>query len=121
MVLLLQKALNLFKNIIHNDKNPRLNMRIKRWTKYVCLLWLLFLSLNSHAQKRYELTVQQAVDMAFQNLADVKNAQLDYRIQEEQNRGIEGQVYPQLSGSAGMQYYIQTPKILFPDASQAGI
>jgi len=91
------------------------------WTKYICLLWLLSLSLNSKAQKKYELTVQEAVDMAFKNLADVKNAQIDYRIQEEQNRGIEGQLYPQISGTAALQYYIQTPKILFPDASQAGI
>ncbi|WP_170971061.1 TolC family protein [Ilyomonas limi] len=96
-------------------------MRIVKLTKYLCLLWLLGISIGSHAQKKYELTVQQAVDMAFNNLADVKNAQLDYRIQEEQNKGIEGQLYPQLSGSAGVQYYIQTPKILFPDASQAGI
>lgn len=96
-------------------------MCIIKWTKYIGLLWLLCISISSKAQKRYELTVQQAVDMAFNNLADVKNAQLDYRLQEEQNRGIEGQVYPQISGTAGLQYYIQTPKILFPDASQAGI
>jgi outer membrane protein len=97
------------------------NMRVIKWIKYICLLWLLFLSVSSQAQKKYELTVQQAVDMAFNNLADVKNAQLDYRIQEEQNKGIEGQVYPQISGTAGLQYYIQTPKILFPDASQSAI
>jgi len=96
-------------------------MQVLRWSKHICLLWLLGVSISSRAQKKYELTVQQAVDMAFNNLADVKNAQIDYRIQEEQNRGIEGQVYPQISGTAGLQYYIQTPKILFPDASQAGI
>jgi len=96
-------------------------MRIIKLTKFLCLLWLLGICISSHAQKKYELTVQQAVDMAFNNLADVKNAQLDYRIQEEQNKGIEGQLYPQISGTVGAQYYIQTPKILFPDASQAGI
>src|SRR3954464_9835541 len=96
-------------------------MRNLRWTKYICLLWLLSISVSSKAQKRYELTVEQAVEMAFKNLADVKNAQIDYRLQEEQNKGIEGQVYPQISGIASTQYYIQTPKILFPDASQAAI
>ncbi len=96
-------------------------MRSLSWTKYICLLWLLSLSVSTKAQKKYELTVREAVDMAFKNLADVKNAQIDYKIQEAQNKGIEGQVYPQISGIAGTQYYIQTPKILFPDASQAGI
>ena len=96
-------------------------MRTLSWTKYICLLWLLSLSVSSNAQKRYELTVEEAVEMAFKNLADVKNAQIDYRLQEEQNKGIEGQVYPQISGIASTQYYIQTPKILFPDASQAAI
>lgn len=78
-------------------------------------------ALHANAQKKYELTVKEAVDMAFKNLADVKNAQIDYKIQEEMNKGIEGQIYPQLSGTAGLQYYIQTPKILFPDASKQGI
>ena len=96
-------------------------MRSLSWIKYLCLLWLLSLSVSGKAQKRYELTVEQAVAMAFKNLADVKNAQIDYRLQEEQNKGIEGQVYPQLSGTASTQYYIQTPKILFPDASEAAI
>jgi outer membrane protein len=96
-------------------------MRNLRWTKYICLLLLLSISVNSKAQKKYELTVEQAVAMAYKNLADVKNAHIDYRLQEEQNKGIEGQVYPQISGIASTQYYIQTPKILFPDASQAGI
>src|SRR5690349_22207247 len=96
-------------------------MRSLSWTKYIFLLWLLSVSFSSRAQKKYELTVREAVDMAFKNLADVKNAQIDYKIQDAQNKGIEGQVYPQISGIASMQYYIQTPKILFPDASQAGI
>ena len=96
-------------------------MRSLSWTKYICLLGLLSLSLNSQAQKKYELSVREAVDMAFKNLADAKNAQIDYKIQEAQNKGIEGQVYPQISAIAGVQYYIQTPKILFPDASRAGI
>jgi outer membrane protein len=96
-------------------------MRNLSWTKYICLLGLLSLAVSSHAQKKYELTVQQAVELAFKNLADVKNAQIDYKLQEAQNKGIEGQVYPQISGTAALQYYIQTPKILFPDASRAAI
>ncbi len=96
-------------------------MRVNTFIRYICLAWMVLITANVKAQKRYELSIKEAVDMAFQNLADVKNAQLDYRIQQEQNRGIEGQIYPQLSAAAGLQYYIQTPKILFPDASASGV
>lgn len=96
-------------------------MRVVTFTRYIGWLALLLMGLSGQAQKTYELTVHQAVEMAFNNLADVKNARLDYRIQEEQNKGIVGQLYPQVAGTAGLQYYLQTPKILFPDASQAGI
>src|SRR4051794_20010570 len=121
MVLLPQKASNLFKNIVLNDKNPKLNMQSLSCTKFICLLGLLSLAVSSHAQKKYELSVREAVELAFKNLTDVKNAQIDYQLQQAQNKGIEGQVFPQISGTAGFQYYIQTPKILFPDASRAAI
>ncbi|HEX6914940.1 MAG TPA: hypothetical protein VF145_06845, partial [Chitinophagaceae bacterium] len=40
------------------------------------------------AQQRYELTVKDAVELALKNFNDVKNAQLDYQIQQAQNREI---------------------------------
>ncbi|HWJ26667.1 MAG TPA: TolC family protein [Flavisolibacter sp.] len=75
----------------------------------------------SSAQNRYELTVKEAVDLAFKNVNQLKNAQLDYKIQEAQNKEITGQALPQISGTAGAQYYFQLPRFLFPDASETGI
>ncbi len=91
---------------------------LSKWM-FTFLLWLL--ASNAFSQKRYELTVKEAVELAFKNVTDVKNAELDYRIQDAQNKEITGQALPQVSGTASLSRYLQLPKILFPDASQAGI
>lgn len=85
------------------------------------LLLLLLLSFNGHSQKRYELTVKQAVELAYQNLTEVKNAAIDVEIQQAQNNEITGQALPQVSGTAGLSRYLELPQVLFPDGSQAGI
>ncbi len=59
------------------------------------LLLLLFIT-NAFSQKRYELSVKEAVELAFKNVTDIKNAQLDYEIQNAQNKEITGQALPQL-------------------------
>lgn len=73
------------------------------------------------AQQRYELTVKEAVELAFKNLADLKNARLDYQIQQAQNREITGQALPQLTGNVGGNHYMQLPGILFPDGTTSAI
>ena len=70
--------------------------------------------------KRYELTVKEAVDLAYKNVIELKNVTLDYRIQEAKNKEITGQALPQLSANAGMQYYFSVPKFPF-ETSEAGI
>lgn len=85
------------------------------------VLFLLCTTVYAKAQQKYELTVQQAVELAYKNVVELRNAQLDYQIQQSKNQEIFGQALPQISGSAGLQHYLQLPKILFPDASQAGI
>lgn len=84
---------------------------------------LVFLSIVNVAlsQKKYELTVKEAVELAFDNVTSVKNAALDLQIQEAQNREITGQALPQLAGTASLSRYLQLPQILFPDASEAQI
>lgn len=79
---------------------------------------LLFTLSQLKAQQRYELTVKEAVDLAFKNLADVKNAQLDYQIQQAQNKEITGQALPQVSANVGANHYLQLPKILFPQSEE---
>ncbi len=82
---------------------------------------LLFCSTALQAQQRYELTVKEAVDLAFKNLIEVKNAQLDYQIQQAKNKEIAGQALPQVTGNVGMQHYLKLPSILFPDATSSAI
>ena len=83
------------------------------------VLLLLVLN-NAFSQKRYELSVKEAVELAFKNVTDVKNAQLDYQIQNAQNKEITGQALPQVSGTGSINRYLQLPQILFP-VSQEGV
>jgi outer membrane protein len=82
-------------------------------------LLLLFVDF-AFAQKRYDLTVKEAVELAFKNVTDIKNAQLDYEIQNAQNKEITGQALPQLTGNGSINRYLKLPQVLFP-ASEEGI
>ncbi|HEY0432971.1 MAG TPA: TolC family protein [Chitinophagaceae bacterium] len=68
--------------------------------------------------RKHELTVKEAVDLAYKNVIELKNATLDYRIQAAKNREILGQALPQVTGTIGSQYYLQLPKLLFPQSDQ---
>ena len=71
-----------------------------------------------NAQQRYDLTVKEAVELAYKNVTEIKNAQVDYRIQEAQNKQIFGQALPQVSGSVGAQYFMKLPQVLFPQSDE---
>src|SRR5688572_5044842 len=75
----------------------------------------------TYGQQKHELTVKEAVEMAYKNVIELKNAQLDYHIQEAQNKEIFGRALPQISAVAGAQYYLQLPKFLFPDATSTAV
>jgi outer membrane protein TolC len=82
---------------------------------------LLLLAIVSQAQQKYELTVKEAVDLAYKNVVDLKNAQIDYQIQVAKNREILGQALPQLAGNAGVNKYLKVPALLFPDATSTAV
>jgi outer membrane protein len=84
-------------------------------------LFLLLLSGAAMSQQRYELTVKDAVELAYKNVIELKNAQIDYQMQEAKNKEILGAAYPQLSGIAGANYYFKLPSILFPDATSTAV
>src|SRR4051812_40188017 len=86
----------------------------------VLLSSLLLLTGFARAQQRYELSVKEAVDLAYKNVVELKNAQLDYQIQEAKNHEIEGQALPQVSGTISANHYVKLPTVLFPQ-SEAGI
>lgn len=90
-------------------------------SKAIFSLLLLLPAALLQAQQRYELTVQEAVDMAYKNVIEIKNAQVDYRIQEAQNKQIFGQALPQVSGSVSANRYLQLPNILFPNGTNAAV
>ena len=83
--------------------------------------FLLSVSLSAQQPQVYRLSIKEAVDMAFKNLPSIKNLELDYRIQEAQNKQITASAYPQITGNAGISNYLQLPQILFPDGTAAAI
>ena len=93
-------------------------MRSSRFL-FVCLV--VFIATQAKAQNKYELTVKDAVDLAFKNLADVKNAKIDYQLQEAKNKEILGQALPQVTANAGLNHYLALPTILFPDATSTAV
>ncbi|HET9824511.1 MAG TPA: TolC family protein [Chitinophagaceae bacterium] len=88
------------------------------------IMGLMLLSFTLSAQsdttkpQRYDLTVKEAVDLAFKNVQELRSATLDYRIQEAKNKEIAGQALPQLSGTIGANRYLQVPKFLFPQSDE---
>ena len=53
---------------------------------------------------RYEFSINQALDYAKKNNAQVKNALLDIQLQREVNNEITASAYPRLNGSATTTY-----------------
>jgi outer membrane protein TolC len=90
-------------------------------TKRLLSLLLLLISTAAGAQQTYELTVKEAVELAYKNVIEIKNAEIDYRIQEAQNKEIFGRALPQVSANIGVQHYLKVPAILFPNAQDASI
>jgi len=92
-------------------------MKNKHLKPFSVLCFLLFTAM-ANAQQKYELTVKEAVELAFKNVVQLKNAQADYRIQEAKNKEIFGQALPQLTGDISASHYLKLPQILFPDATE---
>ncbi len=82
------------------------------------LFFILLLPAMLHAQQRYELTVKEAVDLAFKNVMEIKNAELDYQIQEAQNKEISGRALPQVEGNISANHYVKLPQVLFPQSDE---
>lgn len=62
----------------------------------------------------HSLSIKEAIDYAVKNSAIVKNALLDYKIQEQSNRATTSQALPQVTGSIGFTDYLQIPTTLIP-------
>ena len=88
--------------------------------------WLLFATMLlgftvANAQTEYRLTVKEAVNLALNNVADIKNLRIDSLKQEAQNKEILGSALPQVTGSGQVAHYLTLPKILFPSAGKTDV
>lgn len=59
---------------------------------------------DTAAIAKHEFSVQQAVDYAKKNNANVKNALLDVQLQEQVNREVTALAYPQINANIGTTY-----------------
>ena len=86
---------------------------LQRTLLLICLLVTGGL-LKAQNLTRHEFTVQQAIDYARKNNAQVKNALLSVQIQKQSNRGVTAAALPNISGTVGLTDYIDIPTSLIP-------
>lgn len=71
-------------------------------------------SLEMSKPNVHYLSLQQALDYADKNNVQVKNALLDVKLQEQVNREVTGNAYPQISGNGQLTYNAELPTSLVP-------
>jgi len=101
-------------------------MRYKTKTIVTALILVNLFQVNINAQQPqqpqiYQISAKDAIDIAFKNLADLKNARLDYKAAEARNKEFTGLALPQVSGSLQGNHYLTLPLIQFPDGSEVQI
>jgi len=94
---------------------------IKTKTLLIAAYFISILPKPANAQQVFEITVKDAVDIAFKNVAELKNAKLDYKISEARNKEITSAALPQVTGSLQGNHYLSLPLIQFPDGSEQSI
>ena len=102
-----------------------MNRKFKKGRRSLLILptaILLLLATQTRAQQAaataarpiHEFSLAEAVDYAAKNSVLVKNALLDYQIQQQSNRATTSQALPQVTGNLGVTDYIQIPTTLIP-------
>lgn len=62
----------------------------------------------------HDFSLTQTIDYAAKNSVIVRNALLDYQIQEQSNRATTSQALPQITGSLGITDNLQIPVVIVP-------
>jgi outer membrane protein len=101
-------------------------MRYLTKTIVIALILVSLFHVNMNAQQPqqpqvYQISAKDAIDIAFKNLADLKNARLDYKAAEARNKEFTGLALPQVTGSLQGNHYLTLPLIQFPDGSEVQI
>lgn len=86
-----------------------------RTTKFIAVLMLLLSFTGISAQELHEFSLQQVLDYAQKNNAQLKNAQLDVQLQEQVNREVTGSAYPQISANGNITYNPDVAVQRFPN------
>ncbi len=91
-------------------------MSKRRKIQSMVLLLGLAISTITYAQHstRHEFTIQQAVEYAYKNNVQVKNALLNIQVQQQTNRDITSAAFPTISGALSGNDYLQLPVSLLP-------
>jgi len=63
----------------------------------------------------HSFTAREAVDYALKNAVQVKNALLDIKLQEQQNKGVTAAALPHITGSASLSYNPNVAVQTIPD------
>ncbi len=81
------------------------------------LLWLALIlpGLSAVAQKRYSFTATDAVQYAIKNVTEIRNLNIDRKIQVAKNNEIKGQAMPQVNGTLSATHFFSIPVTLLPD------
>ena len=94
-------------------------MRNRRVNKagLIFTAWIIAVSAvaQTNTNETHQFTVAQAVEYALKNSVQVKNALADVKIAEQTNREYTALAYPQLNGSAGINYFPKIPITSFPN------
>jgi outer membrane protein len=96
-----------------------MNIRFSQWKAGIPAFLLLW-TVQARAQQTqqnaelHRFTIQDALDYGKKNSSKVKNAMLDYKIQEQTNRSVTATALPQITGSASLTDYTQIPTTLIP-------
>ena len=96
-------------------------MKKNQRNKWLLVATMLLGFTVANAQTEYRLTVKEAVNLALNNVADIKNLRIDSLKQEAQNKEIVGSALPQVTGSGQVAHYLTLPKILFPSAGKTDV
>ncbi len=83
--------------------------RVRNKTLFAGLALLFSLAVQAQADtvkktNRHAFSVQQAIDYALKNNVNVKNALVQVKIQEQQNRNFTSAAYPHINASIGTTY-----------------
>lgn len=79
----------------------------------ICILFV-FIVVEVRAQSVTKVSLSQAVEIALKNVVELKNLELDEKIQALKNKEVVASTLPQVTGSAQGLYYTNRPVIQFP-------